>query len=268
MNLMAPLGITTRLLLEQGLDAIGICELPLATLENWLTRAGLLPQAVSWRYGGLNHLGWFWDVMSGEEDVLRLLADRPGSQRILIDKATLDYYGAAPLRYFYEVFDVEAGRRLKLERSQQRARELMALAEALIQQFAESPGTQIPATEVRPTPWLDRAVAPIASALLGGPPHSGFADLRNAGKIPELPPELVVELAATVTTGGVQPVSPGPLPGRVRSFLDQVAQSESLSFQASESRDPGLLVEAIRALPLPIPQFAVPGLARLAQRSR
>jgi 6-phospho-beta-glucosidase len=267
LNLMAPLGVTTRLLFERGLNAVGLCELPLVTMESWLAEVDQQGGVAQWRYGGLNHLGWYWDVICDGQDVLRLIADRPIAKRALIDRLTLERYGAAPLRYFYEVFDLEAGRRLMVGRSPHRATELNALSETLIRLFAERPGLEIREAEARSTPWLDRAVAPTASALLGGPAHRAFANVRNDGKIPELPSELVVEVSTTIDSYGVRPISPGPLPDRVRPFLEQVGRSESLSFQASEHRDPRLLVEAIRALPLPIPEVAVQELAMLAQRS-
>jgi alpha-galactosidase/6-phospho-beta-glucosidase family protein len=178
----------------------------------------------------------------------------------------LERYGAAPLRYYYEIFDRDACRRHGLERSPDRARELMALSETMVQQFSDQPGLEIPAPEVRPTPWLDRAVAPIVSALVNGAPHAGFANLTNGKNIPELPPELVVELGATFTSQGACPITPGPLPARVAQFLGHIADAEALTFRAAEQRDPALLAEAIRALPLPIPEATVQELASLAQR--
>jgi 6-phospho-beta-glucosidase len=267
-NLMAPLGITTRLLLDQGLNAFGACELPLLTLEAWLARAGMSAAEVSWQYAGLNHLGWFWNFSSGDHDVLRMVANvpMPAGDAAPLDRATLEKYQAAPLRYFYQVFDSETGRRLGLERPPGRAEQLMALSEELVEQYSESPGRATQQAEMRATPWLDRAVAPITAALLGGPTHAGFANLRNEGKISELPADLVVEVAARFTSEGVRPVNPGPLPHQVSRFLLSAAHAEALSFRAAEQRDPTLLAAAIRALPLPIAETAVPELVQLIQR--
>jgi 6-phospho-beta-glucosidase len=268
MNLMAPLGMTTRLLLEEGLSAFGVCELPLVTLEAWLSYLGETPAGATWRYGGLNHLGWFWHVRVGAEDVLKLLADCEREVNAPVDPSTIKRYQAAPLRYFYEVFDRDAARRLGLERPPGRAEQLLALSDELVQRFAGNPGLEMNEVEVRNTPWLDRAVAPIASALLGGPPHAGFINLINEGKIPELPPELVVEVAATFTPHGASPTKPGPLPAPVASFLYCAAEAEALTYQAARERSPSLLANAIRALPLSIPENAVLELTELAQRER
>jgi 6-phospho-beta-glucosidase len=267
LNLMAPLGITTRLLLDQGLDALGLCELPLLTLETWLARARKLATETTWEYAGLNHLGWFWNFRSGDDDILLRLAGlrpQPGDAAPL-DRATLERYQAAPLRYFYQIFETETARRLGLERPPGRARQLMTLSDELVTQFARAPGLETPQAGTRPTPWLDRAVAPITAALLGGPTHAGFANLLNKGKIPELPTDLVVEVPATFGSGGVRPEKAGPLPSRVSHFLTKAGYAEALSFRAAQQRDPTLLAAAVRALPLPIPEAAIPELVRLIQ---
>ena len=268
-NLMAPLGITTRLLLEQGLDAFGVCELPLLTFEQWLARAGAEPRSTSWHYAGLNHLGWFWDVRADGKDVLRHVAGMPvaNGYRAPIDMRTLERFAAAPLRYFYEVYDRDAGERVSISRQSGRAAELLELADTLVQRFADSPGAVIPEEDARTTPWLDRAVAPIVSALLDGPACSGFVNIRNGDTIPELPSELVVEVAATFTARGITPREPGPLPIPVARFLRRVGESETLAFWGARQRDPRLIARAIETLPLPIPRGAVSELASLAQQA-
>jgi 6-phospho-beta-glucosidase len=267
-NLMAPLGLTTRFLLEQGLDTVGLCELPMSTLESWLGATGHAAGEASWRYAGLNHLGWFWDVRAGGQDILRrLAAGSTAGSAAPIDGPTLERFQAAPLRYFYDVVDREAGRRLGLERSPGRPRQLSELADVLLRRFAETPGGAAPEEAARPTPWLDRAVAPVVSALLGGPPHDGFVNLRNGTLLPELPAELVVEVAASFSRSGARPVAPGPLPAPVADFLRSMGRSEMLAYLAAGRQDPGLLVDAIRALPLAIGEADVRALAELAQRT-
>jgi 6-phospho-beta-glucosidase len=266
LNLMAPLGVTTRFLLDAKVDAVGLCELPLVTIDHWLTASGNAA-AATWRYAGLNHLGWFWDVRGQNEDLLARLAAVPNAEvgPALVDRATLERYQAAPLRYFYEIFDRDAGRRLGLMRPANRAIQLKAISETLVERFSSRPGAEAGEAEARPTPWLDQAVAPVASAFLGGAVHLGFANLRNDELIPELPPELVVEVAARYSAAGVQPVKPGPLPARVAEFLRQAAEVESLTYLAASRRDPTLLHRAMQALPLPIPKDSVSELVRLAQ---
>jgi alpha-galactosidase/6-phospho-beta-glucosidase family protein len=268
LNLMAPLGITTRLLLDVGLCAIGLCELPVVTLQDWLSRAQAPADQTRWQYGGLNHLGWFWDVRHRGCDLLQLLADEKDTVRneYPVDREILNRFQAAPLRYYYQIFDAQARARTRLEQRPNRAGELARLAGALIRYFAESPGSHPGEEQLRPTPWLDLAVAPIAAALLNGPPHAGFANVRNAGRIPELPAEAVVELAARFTEQGCETVSPGPLPIPVASFLSQVAAVDNYAYSAATQREPQDLLKAIQAMPLPISVEAAVALAELARK--
>jgi len=267
LNLMGPLGITTRLLLERKLQACGLCELPDATLHSWRSRLDNRGDPGTWHYAGLNHLGWFWSFETVGRDALSRLADTQHSgDPYPIDRQTLDEFEAAPLRYFYQIFRPEVAVAQGLVRSPKRAHDLMQLSEMLIAQFEHHPGSDLPAG-VRPTPWLDLAVAPVCAALLGGPPHRGFVNLRNGDLIPELDPELVVELAATFDQNGILAIRPGPLPGPVARFLAQAGRAELLTYQAAITRNGGLLEAALRSLPLPIAEPAVKELARLAQHA-
>jgi 6-phospho-beta-glucosidase len=269
LNLMAPLGITTRLLLDRRLAVVGLCELPVITLQRWLARAGAAPGRTRWRYAGLNHLGWFWDLEAGGRDLLQLLADSPdlAGEGFPIDGATLGHFHAAPLRYYYEIFDPGARARLGLERRPGRAWELSELADTLLGRFAAEPGEDQPEADRRPTPWLDLAVAPVAAAMLGGPPQENFVNLRNGNLLPELPADQIVELAATFTELDVQPVRPGPLPPDVAGFLQRIAEVEARAYDAAIRRDPDLLAEAIGALPLPIGSAEARDLAVLARQA-
>jgi 6-phospho-beta-glucosidase len=268
LNLMAPLGITTRLLLDRGLATLGLCELPVITLQRWLERAEAAPGRTRWRYAGLNHLGWFWGLEADGRDLLRLLADSPELVRdgFPIDGATLAHFHAAPLRYYYQIFDPAARARFGLERPPGRARELAALADTLLDRFAAEPGGEHPEADRRPTPWLDLAVAPVAAAMLGGPPHDTFVNLRNGSLLPELPTDQIVELPATVTEEQVEPVGSGPLPPEVAGFLRRMAEVEALAYGAAVRRDPDRLTEAIAALPLPIGSAEARDLAVLARQ--
>jgi hypothetical protein len=62
-------------------------------------------------------------------------------------------------------------------------------------------------------------------------------------------------------------VAPGPLPAPVADFLRSMGRSELLAYLAADRQDPGLLADAIRALPLAIAEPDVRELAELAQRT-
>ncbi len=257
-NLMAPLGITTRLFIDTGLRALGICELPLVTLEALVRPA----MKIDFQYAGLNHLGWFWNMHEDGRDVL---AD--ACARRLVDDQTYRQFGAAPLRYYYEVFDAAAGERIGLRRVSGRARELAELSARALERYARQPGTAAQALLARPTPWFDRALAPTIAALLGGAVHQGFVNVPNGvgGRrfIETLPDTTIVEVPVRITREVQYRYCQQP-PAAVAEFLSHVATAEALAYEAARSNDTGLLDRALEALPLPITPEVRPALLQAA----
>jgi len=237
-NLVAPLGITTRVLVEAGLDALGVCELPLVTLESWSAR----PPG-PFGYVGLNHAGWFWGAGIAP----------PAAA---VDAATLAHFGAAPLRYYYEALDRAAGARLGIVRTPGRAVELAAVAERALERGPAE-------LAARPTPWFDRALVPMMAARFGGPMHEGFANLPNAGLVDGLPAATVVEVPARCGRRVVPRPSAAP-PPRVIEWLARLAHAEDLAFRAARDADPARLAEAIAALPIDFDRCLVPELVEAA----
>jgi 6-phospho-beta-glucosidase len=258
-NLVAPLGLTTRLLLEHGLEAVGVCELPEVTLCQLAAAAHVAAEAVRFEYAGLNHLGWFWNVRAGAVDVL----DRACAAGA-VEASTLASYGAAPLRYFYEVYDRPAGARLGLRRTPGRAEHLAALAERILAHYQQAPGSEPAELAQRPTPWFDRALVPLLAAHLGGVAGPGFVNIGNTRRagapgahagplLDELSPGVIVEVPARLEGTQLHPRRPGPRPPRVAQFLAAIAAAEDLGYQAARRRDRHLLRRALAALPLGIP---------------
>lgn len=249
-NLVAPLGITTRVLLDAGVDAIGVCELPLVTRERW----GLSDAELG--YAGLNHLGWFWPRSETARAVLEAAPD--------VDGPTLRAFGAAPLRYYYELFDRDAAARLGVTRKPGRAKALATMADDAITAFRTSPGAWRPS---RPTPWFDRALVPMIAAREGRAPWTGQVNVRNTGKASAFAsPETVVELAATIDGGGVRTRVDSDVPVNVAQWLTAAAHVEELTYTAARDRDARALRSALAALPWQLTDDDVAWLAERVER--
>jgi 6-phospho-beta-glucosidase len=245
LNLTSPLGLTTRLLRDSGLDVVGVCELPTVSRRRLLAAASERSIDNGLAYGGLNHLGWFWAQDREAEKILEA-----GAKAGIIDESTLERYGAAPLRYFYEVFDPIAGRRIGIARKPGRPRELIALDAELLARFAAEPGGEIEALGRRETSWFDLIVAPLVNTALGGPTFRAHANVVNAGLLPELPREIVVEVEAEFTGCVARPMAPGSLPPAVAEFLEAVSRSDMLAYEAIRQADEASMAASIEALPL------------------
>lgn len=247
LNMMAPLGVTTRLLTDKGLNAVGVCELPLVT-EALFEQASSLPNADR-LYAGFNHLGWFWPSAAGSDAHFFRTIGEAG----LANQKTIAEFNAAPLRYYYEIFDPPAAKRLGFQRSLRRAAEVEDISERCINDFTTAPGRSSAALSERPTPWFDQALVPVLEAYFAGRPHQGFLNFRNGDLIPGLPADVIVELRAAIAAGSIEPAPCFQLPSRVRTFLQAIATWEQCTFQAGcTSRKPQkqqLIKKALAALP-------------------
>lgn len=235
-NLMAPLGLTTRLLLDGGVRAVGVCELPAVTERELVSRSAEL------RYAGLNHLGWFWAPPAVQGDWLEAMV-RSGR----VDPEVARAYGAVPLKYFYRVYDPQAGRRFGLLPPAGRARALIAHSAASLEAFAHRPGAGGTAAAARPTPWFREALVPMISAALGRSHWRGFANVRSAGIADWLPPSAVVETRATWDQHGFR-AHPWPreVPEAVRRMIADLERAEDQVYRLRDTDPSAGVAQALR----------------------
>jgi 6-phospho-beta-glucosidase len=247
-NMVAPLGVTTRAMLDAGLRVLGVCELPALT-EARLLAAGRLSRGEV-QYAGFNHWGWFWINGPAQKELARSSVDAG-----LADASTVATFGAVPLRYFYEIFAPETARKLGMRRSPQRAEELIALSDRVFRSFQRGSHGALATIEERPTPWFDQALAPMIAAVMTGASHEGFANLRNGGHLPMVPEDAVIEIRVRIRGDRVDAIMPEQPPDAVSSFLAAVGSSEEMVYRAAatlqdDERTQRIAV-AMRALPLP-----------------
>jgi 6-phospho-beta-glucosidase len=260
LNLMAPLGITTRRLIERSCRAVGLCELPAVTLARWRAAAGPAAEAAPpLCYAGLNHLGFFWwPELPAPAHLAHLahLAHPVVRAAIACGEVTEEIvarYGGAPLHYVLDVFEVAAARALGRAKAPGRARQLAAHGAVLLRRFADEPGGLIAELDRRPTPWFEHAVAPALHAVLGGPAFEAPLDLPNRGLLSEAPADVVVELTG-VWSAERATLAPVPeRPPAVRALLARLAAAEDALYRAARDRDRALLGDALDALPLAVP---------------
>jgi 6-phospho-beta-glucosidase len=248
LNMVAPLGATTRFLLDFGLSAIGLCELPTATERHLIAAAS--PPHGALCYAGFNHWGWFW--IGGESGAA--LA-RSSVEAGLADQDTVAAFNAIPLRYFYEIFSPEKAERLGFRRSPTRAGDLNALSERIFASFPIRSENPLAAFAERPTPWFDDALVPVVASLTAGGVYNGFANVRNHYRLPMAPKDAVVEVRVQISGDAIKTFEGGPPPPKVSSFLAAVGQSEEFVYQAAGTSDANeqawAIASALKALPLP-----------------
>ncbi|MFI6386031.1 6-phospho-beta-glucosidase [Nonomuraea sp. NPDC050540] len=256
-----PVGIVTRALLDAGHRAIGLCNVAIGFQRTFARYLGVEPGRVSLGHVGLNHLTWERAVYLDGEDVLpRLLAEHGQeiADNIGLPPELFARLGVVPsyyLRYFYAHDIVVAEQRTKPSR----ADEVAAMEARLLEMYAD------PAVDTKPELlgkrggafYSEAAVALIAS-LLGDRGDVQVVNTRNAGTLPFLPDEAVIEVPATITATGAVPLPIDPLDPLYAGLIANVSAYESLALDAAIHGGADRVRNALLAHPL-IGQEAVAG---------
>lgn len=258
-----------------SVNAVGLCHGVFMGLEQVARILGMPTERIEGRACGINHFTWFQtlrDRETGEDLYPRLRAmEREGHElcdwheiglgRILFRRFGLwpspaaNHYGeyvrwadefvASQVQYYYDpmrghpwetgvvpefIYSLSADVTQRPWRREQS------------EQVAEHPGTQDEAT-LRPSGEL---AVPIMEAMTDGSPRFLEAvNVPNRGAIPNLPPDMVVELPAVADGRGVRAEQMGPLPEGIVGLLAVQASIQKLLVQAFAERSKDKLLQAI-----------------------
>jgi 6-phospho-beta-glucosidase len=238
-NMINPLSLTTSMMLSRGLDAVGICELPLATLQAFARALCINPTELCWSYEGLNHRGFITaaNIPDGEDLLQRVL-------RLAPDSATKKYrdeilrLGAIPIKYF-ALFEGRS------PHDKGRAVELISLRDAIAKDLIADP-TRWPARIAeRDMPWYAQAVVPLVAARAGAQSYDATINVGVDGP-------LVQERRARVLGGRIDILEASPANGAFRDWLAAFEHHERLCLAALADPTPytiGAALEADRITP-------------------
>ncbi|MEV0383481.1 6-phospho-beta-glucosidase [Nonomuraea sp. NPDC050643] len=248
-----PVGIVTRALLDAGHRAIGLCNVAIGMQRRFASWLGADPARISLGHVGLNHLTWVRSVHLDGEDVLPALLREHGpeiAESLGLRPELLRRLGVVPsyyLRYFYAHDAVVREQRAKPSR----AAEVAAMEARLLELYAD------PAVVTKPELLSQRggafyseaAVALIAS-LLGDRGDAQVVNVRNAGTLPFLGDEAVIEVPATITASGAVPLPVRPVEPLYAGLIAHVSAYETLALEAALHGGADRVHDALLAHPL------------------
>ncbi|MDF8265643.1 family 4 glycosyl hydrolase [Luteipulveratus flavus] len=276
-NLTNPVGIVTEAMQSVlGDRVIGVCNAP-SELGRRAARA-LGIRTNEFEYVGLNHLGWLRTLPLGRTDVLpALLADSSRLGRTVEGRTfgvdflqDLGMIPNAQLFPFYFARESVAALRGAIETrgewmqyQQQRfyqrvydnPRHALRQWELVRNEIdtsyareADKDGRVVPMGETA-IGYADVTVA-LLSALVTGSPARVVLDVRNAGTLPWLPDDAVVEVPCTVDGRGPRTVRVAPLTGHAAGMVHQVKAVEQLTIRAAREGSERLARQALALHPL------------------
>jgi 6-phospho-beta-glucosidase len=248
-----PVGIVTRALLDAGHRAVGLCNVAIGFQRSFARLLAVDPDQVSLDHVGLNHLTWERAVLVDGTDRLPGLLATCGAQiaeEIALPPGVLAELGMVPsyyLRYFYCHDAVVAEQRGHLTRAEEVARlerELLALyADPALDSKPELLGE-------RGGAYYSEAAVALLASLVSDRRDTQVVNVRNAGTLPFLPGEAVIEVPSVIGADGARPLPVAPLDPRLRGLVAHVSAYEELAVEAAVRGGRGRVLAALLAHPL------------------
>jgi len=236
-NLSNPLSVTTTLLHGAGVNAIGLCELPVITVGKAQRMLGL-PGQVEWEYEGFNHRGFVVSLRHEGRDYLAELPRAMAADTIGgVTAHDVESLRALPLKYF-------TVSRRHGPVGKPRAAYLDALRRRILAQLAVAPDRYPTAARERDMPWYEMAVVPALRALSSPLRSTQVVNVaRRDG--------LVHEVRADIDREGVyeRPAGVAVSPA-ARGWLDRFGEHERLVVDAVHDPSVATVAAALAADPL------------------
>ena len=282
-NLANPAGLMAEAALRLGKwpRTVGICDAPESMLRVAAAVLRASPEEVFLDYFGLNHLGWVRGVQhEGREhlpELIVMLRAAGGMPGLPFSPGFIESLGMIPNEYlFYYYHSREAVDNLR-RAGATRGQQLAALNDALFatlarlaeqgdtagmrqahEHYLRQRGETYMARETgsaeRHPELAGEGYAGIAldaiEALAGGRPRRLILNVSNAGAIPAMEGDAVVEIPAHVSTDAVRPLAVGDVPREQLGLMLQVKAYERLTIAAVAEGSRAAAVHALAVHPL------------------
>ncbi len=150
-----------------------------------------------------------------------------------------------------------------------RAEDVMAIEQDLLARYRDPNLAVKPKQlEERGGAFYSEAAVQLIASLHAGAGDVQVVDVRNAGALPGLADDDVVEVPARITRDGAAPLRQAPLHPEMLELVRRVKAYERLTIQAALTGDRALALEALTANPLVPAEVAGPLLEALLEANR
>ncbi|MGY4711413.1 6-phospho-beta-glucosidase [Mycolicibacterium sp. CBM1] len=257
-----PVGIVTRALLQAGHKAVGLCNVAIGLQRKFAEFLGVTPDRVSLDHVGLNHLTWERAVRvlpeagapfdTGSDVLPALLADHLDAiaEHLELPAELLSLLGSVPsyyLRYFYQHDRVVD----ELRGSVPRAKAVAAIEDELLAMYSDPGLDRKPdILAQRGGAYYSEAAIGLVASLVNGRGDVQVVNTVNGDTLPFLPPDMVIEVPATITADGASPVRLDPVAPDLAGLIGHTAGYERLALEAALHGGRDRVVHALLAHPL------------------
>jgi len=210
LNLTNPLSIAVAVLNMEGLKkVVGLCELPLVTMNKICSYLSLDLETVTWQYSGLNHRGFLHHLFYKGEDLLDRLVGTMGKESIdTIPSWQIRELNAVPLKYFC-LFN--AGKHT----IQRRAPFLNRLRQEITEQLKRKRSDSPPGLSKRYMGWYPYSVIPMLEAVQANDGRCQIVNIPSG--------DIVMELKSKIFSDRIKPdadiAPPEPVKKWIHKFI-------------------------------------------------
>jgi 6-phospho-beta-glucosidase len=246
---------------HSSLPVISLCEGPLIFPPGAVRSAGLDPTRLDAVLVGLNHTGWTVRQLYDGEDVIgrireadearrRSPSGSPRSDRLLHLAAIMGSLPSPYLDNYYFRDEVLAELRA---RPTTRAEDIAAEVPDYWRHYEEQARSDDPQLDPARSRGgileLELAID-VIDAIVNDRGTVWPVNVPNRGSLPGFPGDLVVEVPATVSRSGAQPIPQPPLPATVRGLIEALGAYQALAAEAAWSGGRRDAIAALTANPL------------------
>lgn len=243
-NFTNPAGIITEAVLKYGgVRAIGLCNNPINMQINIARKFGVSHESVDLDYVGLNHLSWVRKIWVDGKDVSdQFLPHKPyipaNIPELGLDEDFLRALNMLPnsyLNYFY--LTAETVEHLK-NKERTRAQEVMEIETSLLEKYKDPDLNEKPEElSKRGGAHYSTVAVSLIRAIATNSGARHIVNVQNNGAMPDLPPEAVIEVTASVDGRGGHPFSVGRVEPEIRGLMQLVKAYEELTVEAAVHED-------------------------------
>lgn len=280
LNFTNPAGMITEALLRERptLNTIGLCNVPWNVKNEIASTLGYDFKNIELDYVGLNHLSWVRGISAEGVDIsksaisgFRGLTGKqaPGDDDPIWHPGDIDILEAIP--NYYLLYYYETQKWLQYQKSHPtRASEVMSIEAGLLEQYADASLVEKPADLMkRGGAYYSDSAAELMADIASDAQTVHIVNARNAGAVPGMNPDEVMELPCRIGASGATPLGTSALRPDINSLVRTVKDFELLTIRAAVDADEDAALRALITNPLGPDLSAAPGLwKRLKEEHR
>lgn len=264
LNFTNPAGLITEALLRYGeVPVIGLCNLPIGIEMRLAQALGVDRKRITIDHVGLNHLNWLRGVWVDGRDIWEQVFQRALEEARLGSEddwgfsaellETLQCIPCGYLNYYYN-HDRVLAKQLKAEKT--RGEEVLEIERQLMEMYQDPNLREKPKLlEKRGGAYYSKVAVSLISAIENNKNEVHVVNTLNRGAIPNLPPDVVVEVPCVIGAGGARPLVTAPMAPQIAGLTQQVKAYEVLAAKAGAEGDRRAALQALLAHPL-VPSFS------------